>query len=148
MRKQWQERPARYDLCKHWTGLSPNGDWARLQRKSFPGHCEAMQVIATHLRADARDVRDIDWSVPTAVVLGNEREGEMFCRCTRFATPPEVNQGCPVAWCCRTSCNIAALPQRGAGDQSPTPSFLLVSAPIVHPIPRLTHTARDIRRCS
>ena len=34
-------------------------------------------MIATHLRADARDVRDIDWSVPTAVVLGNEREGAM-----------------------------------------------------------------------
>ncbi len=36
---------------------------------------EGTQVVATHLRADARDVRDIDWSVPTAVVLGNEREG-------------------------------------------------------------------------
>ena len=33
-------------------------------------------MIATHLRADAKDVREVDWSVPTAVVLGNEREGE------------------------------------------------------------------------
>lgn len=33
------------------------------------------RVVATHLREDAVDVRDVDWSVPTAVVLGNERAG-------------------------------------------------------------------------
>ena len=29
----------------------------------------------THLRAGAVDVRDVDWTRPTAIVLGNEKQG-------------------------------------------------------------------------
>jgi hypothetical protein len=36
------------------------------------------QVVVTHLRADAVDVREVDWTRPTAIVLGNERAGERY----------------------------------------------------------------------
>ena len=35
----------------------------------------------THLRADAVDVRDVDWTRPTAIVLGNEKAGEHSNEC-------------------------------------------------------------------
>ena len=45
-------------------------------------------MIATHLRADAKDVREVDWSVPTAVVLGNEREGGLLALMVRSEPAP------------------------------------------------------------
>lgn len=33
------------------------------------------QVVVTHLAEDAVDIRDIDWTIPTAIVLGNEKLG-------------------------------------------------------------------------
>lgn len=33
------------------------------------------RVAVTHLREDAVDIRELDWAVPTAVVLGNEKDG-------------------------------------------------------------------------
>lgn len=36
---------------------------------------QGMQVIAAHFSADAADYRDFDYTKPTAVVLGNERDG-------------------------------------------------------------------------
>jgi hypothetical protein len=36
------------------------------------------QVVVTHLRADAIDVREVDWTRPTAIVLGNEKAGEQY----------------------------------------------------------------------
>ena len=35
----------------------------------------AAKVAVTHLREDAVNVSEIDWSKPTAVLLGNEAEG-------------------------------------------------------------------------
>mmetsp|Transcript_1994 Transcript_1994/g.4701 ORF Transcript_1994/g.4701 Transcript_1994/m.4701 type:complete len:255 (-) Transcript_1994:506-1270(-) len=34
------------------------------------------QVVVTHLREDAVDIADVDWTRPTAVLLGNEAAGE------------------------------------------------------------------------
>ncbi len=34
------------------------------------------QVVATHLRADAVDISQVDWTRPTAFVMGNEEKGE------------------------------------------------------------------------
>jgi tRNA (guanosine-2'-O-)-methyltransferase len=39
----------------------------------------AVQVVVTHLQADAVDVREVDWTRPTAIVLGNERAGGRAC---------------------------------------------------------------------
>jgi tRNA (guanosine-2'-O-)-methyltransferase len=33
------------------------------------------QVVATHLSPNAVDISSVDWTRPTAVVLGNEKEG-------------------------------------------------------------------------
>lgn len=33
------------------------------------------QVIVTHLTDDAVDIKDVDWTKPTAIVLGNEKHG-------------------------------------------------------------------------
>lgn len=33
------------------------------------------QVVVTHLAEDAVDIKDIDWTLPTAIVLGNEKHG-------------------------------------------------------------------------
>ena len=41
--------------------------------------CVIVQVVVTHLRADAIDVREVDWTRPTAIVLGNERAGGHAC---------------------------------------------------------------------
>ena len=45
-------------------------------------HSEAVsaagQVVVTHLQADAVDVREVDWTRPTAIVLGNEHAGERY----------------------------------------------------------------------
>lgn len=35
------------------------------------------QVVATHLRADAVDISQVDWTRPTAFVMGNEEKGEL-----------------------------------------------------------------------
>ena len=34
------------------------------------------QVVATHLSPDAVDISQIDWTRPTAFVMGNEEKGE------------------------------------------------------------------------
>lgn len=51
-----------------------------------------LQVVVTHLRADAIDVRDVDWTRPTAIVLGNEREGafrhQASCNCNTITAGP------------------------------------------------------------
>ena len=33
-------------------------------------------MVVTHLTADAVDIKDVDWTKPTAIVLGNEKDGE------------------------------------------------------------------------
>lgn len=33
------------------------------------------QVVVTHLAEDAIDIKDVDWTLPTAIVLGNEKDG-------------------------------------------------------------------------
>ena len=82
--------------------------------KDHTAYCCDNKVIATHLRADARDVRDIDWSVPTAVVLGNEREGA-----TRL--PPCLSctlEVTGIASCNRVMCSVQILLGRSAGPIS------------------------------
>ena len=87
MRDQSRHSPASIDYSSHRTDLAHMLPQQSLH--DIEGNlCKDTQVIATHLRADARDVRDVDWSVPTAVVLGNEREGatrlpRLFCVCAR-----------------------------------------------------------------
>jgi hypothetical protein len=41
-------------------------------------HAKALgyQVVVTHLSPDAVDIANIDWTRPTAFVLGNEQRGE------------------------------------------------------------------------
>lgn len=36
------------------------------------------QVVATHLSPDAVDISQIDWTRPTAFVMGNEEKGELL----------------------------------------------------------------------
>lgn len=33
------------------------------------------QVVATHFDPEAVSIHDVDWTQPTAILLGNEREG-------------------------------------------------------------------------
>ena len=33
------------------------------------------RVVATHFDPDAVSIHDVDWTQPTAILLGNEREG-------------------------------------------------------------------------
>ena len=33
------------------------------------------RVVATHMDAAAVPIHDVDWTQPTAVILGNERDG-------------------------------------------------------------------------
>ena len=42
------------------------------------GHAKAAgyKVVATHFDPDAVSMHDVDWTQPTAVILGNEREGQ------------------------------------------------------------------------
>ena len=57
------------------------------------GPLAAGQVVVTHLRADAVDVREVDWTRPTAIVLGNERAGERYCLPThRDAAGPAMTR--------------------------------------------------------
>lgn len=51
------------------------------------------RVVATHLREDAVDVRDVDWSVPTAVVLGNERAGNFILSAYNISCMKSFGQG-------------------------------------------------------
>lgn len=38
-------------------------------------HTHGYQVVATHLSSDAKPIQEIDFTQPTALVLGNEKEG-------------------------------------------------------------------------
>ena len=35
-------------------------------------------VVATHFDTKAVSIHDVDWTQPTAVLLGNERQGELL----------------------------------------------------------------------
>ena len=39
-------------------------------------------VVATHFDSEAVSIHDVDWTRPTAILLGNEREGELIQRKT------------------------------------------------------------------
>jgi len=95
----------------------------------------------THLRADAIDVKDVDWTRPTAIVLGNEREGMLssiqdpasislpqthsltvkhvqnsceFCHCTKA---PASRSTCTALHACDLSCTaLMRLRQRFSGQ--------------------------------
>jgi hypothetical protein len=41
-------------------------------------------VVATHFDPDAVSIHDVDWTQPTAVILGNEREGDSKYKVTHF----------------------------------------------------------------
>ncbi len=41
-------------------------------------------VVATHFDPDAVSIHDVDWTQPTAVILGNEREGDSKYKATHF----------------------------------------------------------------
>lgn len=47
----------------------------RFDRASVCGVCTRFQVVASDLSPSAVPIGEIDWSVPTAVVLGNEERG-------------------------------------------------------------------------
>lgn len=36
------------------------------------------RVVATHMNAASVGMHEVDWSQPTAIILGNERDGEPF----------------------------------------------------------------------
>jgi len=41
-------------------------------------------VVATHFDPDSVSIHDVDWTQPTAVILGNEREGDSTWKVTYF----------------------------------------------------------------
>ena len=55
--------------------------WLRIERYESPQECVAalhadgLRVFATHLAEHAQDYRQLDFSEPTAIVLGNEHQG-------------------------------------------------------------------------
>jgi tRNA (guanosine-2'-O-)-methyltransferase len=55
--------------------------WVELQRWKSTAEClgqlkkEGKQIIVTHLHSSARPISEIDFTKPTALVLGNEKEG-------------------------------------------------------------------------
>lgn len=56
-------------------------------------HAEGMRVYATNLAGDAIDFRDVDWTQPSAVVVGNEHRGcspEMIARSDANVVIPMV----------------------------------------------------------
>lgn len=64
-------------------------------------------VVATHFDPDAVSIHDVDWTQPTAVILGNEREGDSTYNVTHFclrtnsfhANKLLVHPGPPVSGC-------------------------------------------------
>ena len=53
------------------------------------------RVVATHFDPDAVSIHDVDWTQPTAILLGNEREGR---RLTTDSTMLKVNAEGLVVW--------------------------------------------------
>lgn len=55
--------------------------WVEIQRWKSTKDCveklkaEGKQIVATHLAADSKPISAIDFSKPTAIVLGNEKDG-------------------------------------------------------------------------
>ena len=53
------------------------------------------RVIATHFDSDAVTIHEVDWTQPTAIILGNEREGRQL---VTGSTMLQVNAVCSMAW--------------------------------------------------
>lgn len=56
-------------------------------------------MVVTHLTAEAVDIKDVDWTKPTAIVLGNEKDGEAL----------RVAQGVGAATTVATHCHVLRL---------------------------------------
>ena len=58
--------------AQHWLDV-----WRWSDAKTFAEamHASGVQVVVTALREDARPIREIDFTHPTALVVGNERDG-------------------------------------------------------------------------
>ena len=74
--------PSRFSVKASRHRNSAGGEkWLDVRRWRSTADCLAAaraagyQVVATHLNEGALDVRAVDWTRPTAVVLGNEAEG-------------------------------------------------------------------------
>lgn len=66
------------------------------------------QVVATHLRADAVDISQVDWTRPTAFVMGNEEKGELAGWLREGAAAYAAWMAARHAPC---QCNVAAIRQ-------------------------------------
>ncbi|DBA76391.1 TPA: hypothetical protein ACH3X1_010096 [Trebouxia sp. C0004] len=64
--------------------------WMDIRMWDSPASCiqtaqaAGYHVVATHFDPDAVSIHDIDWTQPTAVILGNEREGDSQCKATHL----------------------------------------------------------------
>ena len=72
----WQENPA----LRKGTALGSEL-WVRMQHHDSTLHAIAhfkskgMQVLVTHLDEHAVDFREPDYSLPTAIIMGQEKDG-------------------------------------------------------------------------
>ena len=64
--------------------------WMDIRMWDSPASCiqtakaAGYHVVATHFDPDAVSIHDVDWTQPTAVILGNEREGNSKHKATHF----------------------------------------------------------------
>ena len=67
--------------------------WLDVRMWDSPSDCintaraAGFHVVATHFDPEAVSIHDVDWTQPTAVVLGNERDGEASLFFLRGAVP-------------------------------------------------------------
>ncbi len=72
----WQENPA----LRKGTALGSEL-WVRMQQHDSTEHAiahfksQGMQVLVTHLDENAVDFREPDYSLPTAIIMGQEKDG-------------------------------------------------------------------------
>jgi len=91
--------------------------WMDIRMWDSPASCiqtakaSGYHVVATHFDPDAVSIHDVDWTQPTAVILGNEREGNSRHQATHFclrrysycANKLLVHPGLPVSGCAATA---------------------------------------------
>ncbi len=87
--------------------------WMDIRMWDSPASCiqtakaAGYHVVATHFDPDAVSIHDVDWTQPTVVILGNEREGTSKYKATHFchrrnsfyANKLLVHLGLPVPGC-------------------------------------------------
>ncbi len=100
--------------------------WTDLHRHQTPEELVAdlrgrgMQIAATALRDDAVSYLDVDWTVPTAVVFGNEHRGvseDLLALCDRAVLVPMAGfaQSLNISVCAGVVLGEVARQRRAAG---------------------------------